>query len=66
MNVNIAPGAVIGDGAVIGIGSVISGNIPENAIVGTQKPRIIGYRNDALTKGLSEQDKFLSPSKVDI
>jgi acetyltransferase-like isoleucine patch superfamily enzyme len=66
MNVTIAPGTMIGDGAVIGIGSIISGIIPENAIVGAEKPRILGYRNETLTKNLVERGDFLTKNRVDI
>jgi maltose O-acetyltransferase len=54
-NVTIVPGTTIGDGAIIGAGSVVSGNIPMLAIVASQPPRVIKYRDqkhyDALEKG---------------
>ncbi len=45
MNVCIAPGTEIGEGAIIGMGSVISGQVPPLAIVGSQKWRLLGYRD---------------------
>jgi len=58
MNVTIAPGTKIGDGAVIGMGTVVSGEIPENAIVVSDKPRIVGYRDTEHTKALISGRKF--------
>lgn len=43
-NVTIVPGTKISAGAIIGAGSVISGSIPPLAIVVSEKPRVIGYR----------------------
>ena len=45
MNVCIAPGTEIGEGAIIGMGSVVSGHVPPLAIVGSQKWRILDYRD---------------------
>jgi len=58
MNVTIAPGTEIGDGAVVGIGTVVSGKIPENAIVVSEKARIVGYRESEHTKTLVNEGKF--------
>lgn len=45
MCVMIIPGITIGEGAVIGMGTVVSRDIPPLAIVGSQPPRIIKYRD---------------------
>jgi len=58
MNVTIAPGTQIGDGAVVGMGVVASGNIPENAIVVSDKARIIGYRDPDHTRSLVNEGCF--------
>ncbi|MBN1850284.1 MAG: acyltransferase [Deltaproteobacteria bacterium] len=60
MNVTVAPGTVIGNGAVIGAGAVVSGKIPENAIVVSAKPRIIGYRNAENINALLDGGKFFN------
>ncbi len=46
MNVCIAPGTIIGDGAIIGMGTTVSGIVPPLSIIGSQKWRIIGSRNE--------------------
>jgi len=53
MNATIAPGTKIGDGAVIGMGCVVSGDIPKNAIVVNEKPRVVGYRDEKRTEKLA-------------
>ena len=58
MNVTIAPGTTIGDGVVIGIGAVVSGVIPDNAIVVSPKPRIVGYRDAERTAELARTGQF--------
>ena len=45
MNVTISPGTTIGEGVIIGLGSNVHGKIPELAIIGSEKPKIIKYRN---------------------
>lgn len=45
MNVSIAPGTTIGDGAIIGMGTVVSGAVPAMAIVGSEKWRVLGWRD---------------------
>ncbi len=62
MNVTITPGTKIGDGAVIGMGTVISGEVPENAVVVNDKPRIIGYRDAEHTKTLVNGRQFYEPN----
>lgn len=59
MNATIAPGTEIGDGAVVGMGTVVSGKIPENAIVVSNKARIVGYRDEHHTKFLVYKGRFL-------
>lgn len=58
MNVTIVPGTKIGNGAVIGLGSVVSGSIPENAIVVSQKTQVIGYRDKDKTQKLASAKHF--------
>ena len=45
INVTIVPGVRIGEGAIIGAGTIVSQDIPPLAIVGSQPPRIIKYRD---------------------
>lgn len=45
MNVCIVPGTVIGDGVIVGMGTVVSGNVPPNTIISSQKWRKIGERS---------------------
>jgi acetyltransferase-like isoleucine patch superfamily enzyme len=58
MNVCISPGSVIGDGAIIGIGCVVSGEVPSLTVVGNQKWRIIGQRDEALYRKLDEANAY--------
>lgn len=60
MNATIAPGTFIGNGAVIGTGAVVSGTVPENAIVVSAKPRIIGYRNHEKINDLVNNEQFFN------
>ena len=59
MNATIAPGTEIGDGAVVGMGAVVSGKVPENAIVVSERVRIVGYRDPEHTKALVDEGRFL-------
>jgi acetyltransferase-like isoleucine patch superfamily enzyme/2-polyprenyl-3-methyl-5-hydroxy-6-metoxy-1,4-benzoquinol methylase/predicted Ser/Thr protein kinase len=45
MNVCVLPGTIIGDGVIVGMGTVVSGNVPPNIIIASQKWRKIGERN---------------------
>ena len=45
MNVCITPGSVIGDGAIVGMGCVVMGEVPPLAIVGSQRWRVLGWRD---------------------
>jgi acetyltransferase-like isoleucine patch superfamily enzyme len=58
MNVCIAPGTQIGEGAIIGMGSVISGEVPPLAIVGSQKWRILDYRDKAHYQKLEHREAY--------
>ncbi len=58
MNVIISPGTVIGDGAIIGMGTVVSGIVPEKTIIGNQKWRIIGERDDLHYNNLEQSKKY--------
>lgn len=58
MGVTIAPGTRIGDGAVVGTGTVVSGNIPDNAIVVSPPPRIVGYRDKDHADKLALEERF--------
>jgi len=60
MNVTIAPGTFIGNGAVVGTGTVVSGIVPENAIIVSAKPRIIGYRNRDKVSDIVNNEKFFN------
>jgi len=46
INVCIAPGTQIGDGAIVGMGTVVSGVVPPMTIVGGQKWRELGRRDE--------------------
>jgi len=63
MNLTIEPETRIGDGAVIGMGTIVSGEIPENAIVVNEKPRIVGYRDIEYTKTLIRDKQFYGREK---
>jgi maltose O-acetyltransferase len=54
MNVCIAPGTTIGDGAIIGMGTVVAGHVPPLAIVGSEKWRILGWRDEDRYRSLDE------------
>lgn len=58
MNVTISPGTTIGEGAIIGLGSRIYGDVPDLAIVGSQKPKIIKFRNSEHYHKLKENRLF--------
>ena len=45
MNVTVSPGTIIGEGAIVGLGTNVSGKIPELAIIGNERPRILKFRN---------------------
>ncbi|SPD72241.1 hypothetical protein PITCH_A1260064 [uncultured Desulfobacterium sp.] len=38
-------GTIIGDGAIIGMGAVVFGEVPACSIIGSEKWRILGYRD---------------------
>lgn len=46
MNVCITPGTVIGDGCIIGMGTTVSGEVPPLSIIGSEKWKIIGKRDE--------------------
>lgn len=46
MNVCIVAGTFIGDGAIVGMGSVVSGEVPRLSIIGADKWRILGWRDE--------------------
>lgn len=64
MNVCIAPGTVIGDGAIIALGTAVSGHIPPMAIVGGQKWKILGTRDQARYDTLDEAKAFGGPNGI--
>lgn len=57
-NVMIIPGVEIGDGAIIGMGTVVSKDIPPLAIVGSQPPRIIKYRDRIHYEELDQDQRY--------
>lgn len=58
MNVCIAPGTTIGDGAIIGMGTVVAGTVPPMAIIGSEKWRVLGWRDAEHYHSLDEQGAF--------
>lgn len=64
MNVCIAPGTVIGDGAIIALGTAVSGTVPPLAIVGGEKWKILGMRDEATYKSLDERRAYGGPDGV--
>lgn len=45
MNVVVAPGTTIGDGVIVGAGCTVAGDVPDLAIIGSQKYRILKMRD---------------------
>lgn len=64
MNVCIAPGTTIGNGAIIAMGSVVSGEIPPLAIVGNQKWRFLGHRDQEHYRDRDEKGAYGGPDGV--
>ena len=64
MNVCISPGTMIGEGAVVGMGTVVSGNVPAFAIIGNQKWRILGYRDERKYRKLDKMGMYGGPDGV--
>ncbi len=61
MNVCIAPGTVIGDGAIIGLGTTVSGEVPPRCIIGSQKWRVLGQRDEDAYRHLDEAGAYSDP-----
>lgn len=64
MNVCITPGTRIGDGAIVGMGTVVSGEVPPLAIIGGQKWRVLGSRNEELYERLDREGAYGGPSGI--
>jgi acetyltransferase-like isoleucine patch superfamily enzyme/SAM-dependent methyltransferase/predicted Ser/Thr protein kinase len=62
MNVCITPGTVIGDGAIIGMGTTVSGYVPPLSIIGSEKWRIIGQRNEEKYNRLEKLGRYGGPN----
>jgi acetyltransferase-like isoleucine patch superfamily enzyme len=62
MNVCVAPGSKIGDGAIIGMGTVVSGIVPPMAIIGSEKWRTLGFRDEAHYQELDNQGSYAGPN----
>tara|TARA_B110000027_G_C16110307_1_gene297403 strand:- start:1276 stop:1860 length:585 start_codon:yes stop_codon:yes gene_type:complete len=58
MNVTISPGTKIGEGAIIGLGTRLFGEISERAIIGSQSPKLIKYRDLLEYEELEKANKF--------
>lgn len=58
MNVCIAPGSTIGDGAIIGMGCVVFGEVPPLAIIGCQKWRVLGSRDEGHYERLESEKLY--------
>ncbi len=64
MNVCIAPGTKIGDGAIIGMGTVVSGDVPSRSIIGSEKWRILGYRDKDEYDKLDKNQEYGGPGGI--
>ena len=62
MNVVIAPGTRIGDGAIIAMGAVVAGEVPPMAIVGAEKWRVLGWRDERRYQSLDDEKAFAGPN----
>ena len=62
MNVSIAPGTTIGEGAIIGMGTVVSGEVPPLSIIGSEKWRVLGRRDEVRYRTLETQKSYGGPS----
>lgn len=58
VNVTIIPGITIGEGAIVGAGTVVSRSVPPLAIVGSQPPRIVEYRDRDHYDRLDEAGRY--------
>lgn len=58
MDVTISPGTIIGQGVIVGLGSRIFGDIPDLSIVGSEKPKIIKYRDANHYSELNKKEAF--------
>ncbi|MFC2015944.1 acyltransferase [Chloroflexota bacterium] len=61
INVTIVPGVRIGEGAIVGAGTVVSRDIPPFAIVGSQPPRILKYRDRSHYDELDRLGRYGGP-----
>lgn len=62
MNVCIAPGTTIGDGVIVGMGTTVSGCVPAMSIIGAQKWRIVGMRDEAHYEECDRANAYAGPS----
>jgi acetyltransferase-like isoleucine patch superfamily enzyme len=46
MNVTISPGSIIREGAIIGLGSAVWGEVGKGQIIGSDRPKVIKYRDE--------------------
>lgn len=58
-NVKITPGVKIGDGAIVGMGTVVNEDVFPLAIVGSQKMRVIKYRDKKHYNEVEKEGRYL-------
>ena len=58
MNVTISPGTIIGKGCIIALGTRVYGKIVDYAIVGSNEPTILGFRNVSKYKYLDKNECY--------
>lgn len=58
INVVVAPGTHIGDGVIVGAGCVVAGKVPDLAIIGNPKYRLLKKRDKEHYERLEREEKY--------
>lgn len=56
----ILPGTTLGDGCIVQAGAVVSGNFPDNAIIGGNPAKAFASRDAAVVQRLVKERRFLA------